>query len=74
MGTYTTEVATPRDAQRVFDAHPISSGDGRCLTCRVEGPCGLRRAALIVLSAAGALPRRQPGATRPALVGLRRIA
>jgi len=61
------------DDQRVIDSHPISSGDGQCITCGVEGPCAPRYAALHRLARRRRLPRRQPGATRPELIGARRV-
>jgi hypothetical protein len=74
MGVYTSDApATPADAQRMVDAHPVSSGDGRCQECAVVGPCVARVVALSVLAQHRQLPRRRAGATRPELIGLRRV-
>jgi len=59
-------------AQAVIFAHPTGLA-GRCLACLAEGPCPAKRAALADLASRGVLPRRWPGATRPDLVGLRRV-
>jgi hypothetical protein len=58
------------DAQADFDAHVVSSGDGRCVTC-AGSPCSGQGHALRVLAGYGQLPRRRPGATEPERVGLR---
>jgi hypothetical protein len=60
-------------AQRLLDDHAVSSVDGRCRRCLVEGPCDHRRTALRVFGRYGCLPRRWPGATRPDLVNVRRV-
>ncbi|MCI0689264.1 MAG: hypothetical protein L0Y54_18830 [Sporichthyaceae bacterium] len=58
--------------QGVLDAHPVSSGTGRCVICGVE-VCPSRLEALQALAALQQLPRRAPGATRPELIGARRV-
>ncbi|MDR7278691.1 hypothetical protein [Catenuloplanes atrovinosus] len=62
-----------REAQRQLDRHTDLANDGRCPVCDLEGPCPLRRAALRVFGRYSRLPSRQPGATRPQLIGLRRV-
>lgn len=57
-------------AQAEFDAHTVSSGDGRCLSC-FDSPCPGQAGALRILAQYGQLPRRRPGATRPDRIGLR---
>ena len=64
---------TPADAQRVLDAHPLSAASGRCLRCDTEGECWLRVVALRTFAQHRLLPRRRPGATRPELIGARRV-
>jgi hypothetical protein len=61
-------------AQSTLDAHPISLRDGRCITCGAEGGCVEREEAARIFARYGVLPRRCPGATRPELVGARRLA
>jgi hypothetical protein len=74
MSTYTsTARRTIEQIQAVVDHHPISSADGRCVVCEVEGPCWPRHDALRALAAWHQLPRRRPGATRPQLIGARRV-
>lgn len=74
MALYSTAAATKPEAdQAVIDTHPISSGDGRCVQCQVEGPCAPRYAALVRLANQRRLPRRRPGATKPELIGARRV-
>ena len=73
MGVYMSQaLPTPADAHRILDDHPISAADGRCVRCRVEG-CHLRTVALEALARHGMLPRRRCGATRPELIGARRV-
>ena len=62
-----------REAQRQLDRHTDLSNDGRCPVCELEGPCPLRRAALRVFGRYSRLPARRPGATRPQLIGLRKV-
>lgn len=57
----------------VGDHMPVAATD-RCGRCGVRSPCGPLAAALRLLAAAGLLPRRRPGATRPERTGARRMA
>ncbi|MFI9638957.1 hypothetical protein ACIG87_02655 [Micromonospora sp. NPDC051925] len=59
-------------AQAMLDRHAVSSGDGLCVECRVLGPCRVNEAAAKVFRLSARLPRRQPGATRPELMGVGR--
>jgi hypothetical protein len=61
------------EAQHIIDRHVTSSADGRCLECQVTAPCPVREMAVAIFSRSSRLPRRVPGATRPELVGARRI-
>ena len=61
------------EAQSALDRHVTSSGTGRCLLCEEYGPCSKREAAIRVMSRYLWLPSRTPGATRPELVGARRV-
>jgi hypothetical protein len=73
VATYTSEAPpTPADAQRVVDSHAVSI-DGRCVCCGGHGGCWLRVTALHVLATADRLPRRRRGASRPELIGARRV-
>jgi hypothetical protein len=60
-------------AQRTLDTHITSSATGRCLACGSFGPCYKRETAVVIFSRTLRLPRRLPGATRPELVGARRV-
>src|SRR3712207_6549431 len=60
-------------AQVMLERHAVSSADGLCLACGVPGPCPERDAASAVFRLSLRLPRRVPGATRPELVGARRV-
>jgi hypothetical protein len=62
------------EAQHVLDTHVTSSATGRCLACESLGPCYKRESAVVVFSRTLLLPRRQPGATRPELIGARLLA
>jgi hypothetical protein len=62
------------DAQRTLDSHITSSATGRCLACGSFGPCVRRESAVQVFSRTLRLPLRRPGATRPELVGARRVS
>jgi hypothetical protein len=74
VATYTSATRQQLDhVQGVVDVHAISSADGRCVRCAVEGPCLALRDALYVLATWHQLPRRRAGATRPELVGARRV-
>jgi hypothetical protein len=61
------------ELQNFLDLHAISSADGRCVRCKVEGPCEARAGALRELGARHQLPRRRAGATRPELIGARKV-
>ena len=61
------------ELQRILDQHTIA-GDGRCLACHGMGPCGTRSEALSVIATREELPNRRPGASRPELLGMRRVA
>jgi hypothetical protein len=74
--TATTYYATTADAQlahaqHTLDTHVTSSTTGRCLACGSLGPCYKRENAVVIFSRTLRLPRRQPMATRPDLVGTR---
>ncbi|GLY04994.1 hypothetical protein [Actinoplanes sp. NBRC 101535] len=56
-------------AQEILDEHVTSSATGRCLACGSFGPCRRRENAAVIFSRTLRLPTRQPGATRPELVG-----
>ncbi|GAB1693276.1 hypothetical protein KRM28CT15_50790 [Krasilnikovia sp. M28-CT-15] len=75
MTTYLASSA--RDAiSAAFDTintHATLSSTGLCRTCQTEGPCDRWLEAERHLHDLGLLPQRQPGATRPDLVGVRRI-
>ena len=61
------------EAQALLDEHVTSSATGRCLACDSLGPCWRRENAVVVFSRTLRLPTRQPGATRPELVGAVRV-
>lgn len=61
-------------AQAALEQHAVSSADGLCITCAVPGPCTEYETAAKVFMLSPRLPRRVPGATRPELVGTRRVA
>jgi hypothetical protein len=60
------------EAQRTLDTHTVSS-TGFCLACQILGPCQPRGLAESIFYRALRLPRRYPGATRPELLGARRV-
>jgi hypothetical protein len=60
-------------AQAALERHAVSSADGLCVVCKVAGPCAEHEAAAKVFMLSARLPRRRPGATRPELVGARRV-
>ncbi len=60
-------------AQAVLDRHVTSSADGLCIACGAPGECALRESAMAVFYRFLRLPRRIPGASRPRLVGARRV-
>ncbi|MDR6316045.1 hypothetical protein [Actinoplanes couchii] len=62
-----------KDAQAILDEHVTSSATGRCLACGSYGPCWRRENAVVIFSRTLRLPARQPGATRPELVGAVRV-
>ena len=61
-------------AQRTIDDHPLTMADGTCQRCHVPGPCAALVTASKVFARYHQLPRRLPGASRPELVGARRVA
>jgi hypothetical protein len=61
------------EAQRTLNSHVTSSATGQCLVCGTYGPCWKRENAVVTFSRTLRLPCRQPGATRPELVGTRRV-
>ncbi|GAA1799293.1 hypothetical protein HC028_16240 [Planosporangium flavigriseum] len=73
MTTYGGERDQLAIAQEVLDRHATSSADGLCIECGVPGPCYRRETAVVIFSRYLRLPRRIPGATRPELVGARRV-
>ena len=75
MSVYRSRVVARdlRAAHADVAVHVVCSGDGRCVECGLPGPCAARVAGLAVLRAAGVLPIRRPGATRPELIGARRV-
>lgn len=60
-------------AQAVLDRHAVCSADGLCIACGVPGPCGAHETAARTFRWSMRLPRRVPGATRPELIGARRV-
>jgi hypothetical protein len=71
---YATSAAEPlARAQQVLDRHVTSSATGRCLECESLGPCGRREGAVAIFARSLRLPVRQPGASRPELVGAVRV-
>jgi hypothetical protein len=62
--------ASPAGAQAALRGH-VAGLDGRCLTCRVAGPCLIYLVSVWVLNQYGCLPRREPGATRADAVARR---
>ena len=72
MGTYHGGQHVDQ-AQQTLERHAVSSADGLCLACRVPGPCVEHEAAVRLFMFSARLPRRVPGATRPELIGARRL-
>jgi len=74
--TYLASVAQTTIARALYEIneHVALSSSGLCRTCQIEGPCVRRSAAERTLRSYNLLPQRQPGATRPELIGLRRIS
>jgi hypothetical protein len=60
-------------AQAILNEHVTSSATGRCLACDSPGPCWRRENAVVIFSRTLRLPTRLPGASRPELVGARRV-
>lgn len=60
-------------AQVNLELHAVSSADGLCVACGIPGPCRTHEQAAAVFALSYRLPRRVPGATRPELVGARRL-
>ncbi len=74
---HTARAALPMElahAQLVLDRHVMVLADGSCLACGTALPCAVRDAAAEVFVRYGRLPHRRPGASRPELVGARRVA
>jgi len=75
VGAAVHAVHSPRqqleEAQAELDAHPTSSADGLCVSCKTLGPCPAHDEAAAVFRRHGRLPLRLPGATRPQLVAAR---
>jgi hypothetical protein len=73
--TYYGETADEKlsEAQALLDEHVTSSATGRCLACDSLGPCWRRENAVVIFSRTLRLPTRLPGASRPELVGARRV-
>ncbi|GAA0476639.1 hypothetical protein Aca07nite_88240 [Actinoplanes capillaceus] len=61
------------EAQAILDEHVTSSATGRCIACNSFGPCWRRENAVGTFSRTLRLPTRQPGASRPELVGAVRV-
>ena len=60
-------------AQATLERHAVSSADGLCVSCRIPGPCTDNETAAQVFTLSCRLPQRVPGATRPELIGARRV-
>ncbi|TDC38827.1 hypothetical protein E1166_17620 [Micromonospora sp. KC213] len=60
-------------AQDALQRHAVSSADGRCVSCGTLGPCREHERAMKVFKLSLRLPKRIPGATRPELIGARRV-
>ncbi|MFC4071934.1 hypothetical protein [Actinoplanes subglobosus] len=69
----TTAQKQLHQAQAILDEHVTSSATGRCLACGSFGPCWRRENAVVIFSRTLRLPLRQPGATRPELIGAVRV-
>jgi hypothetical protein len=61
------------DAQSTLDTHVVVLATGLCLGCGEPGPCPERVRAELVFRHSLRLPRRTPGASRPEIVGARRV-
>lgn len=73
--TYLASAAQTAIARALYEIneHVTLSGSGLCHACQIVGPCARRVAAERTLRSYNFLPQRRPGATRPELIGLRRI-
>jgi hypothetical protein len=60
-------------AQRLLDAHVMALNTGLCRLCGTLDSCDYRDAASATFARYRRLPRRRPGASRPELVGARRL-
>jgi hypothetical protein len=74
-GTYLAGAAVVQldNAQRLLDAHALVLTTGACRLCGTLGTCDYRDAASAIFARYSALPQRRPGASRPELVGARRV-
>jgi hypothetical protein len=73
-GDLATEVCDQlRAAQADLDGHVTACATGLCLACGVAAPCAVSRSASAVFAQWRRLPQRRPGASRPELVGARRV-
>lgn len=71
---YARSAAEPlAEAQQTLDRHVTSSATGRCLECGSLGPCRNREGAVAIFARSLRLPMRQPGASRPELIGAVRV-
>jgi hypothetical protein len=61
------------EAQKTIDEHVISAASGRCIMCDLAVTCPPRESAMGAFARARRLPRRRPGASRPQLIGARRV-
>ena len=73
MTTYDTAEHLLAQAQDVLNWHVTSIANGLCIQCGLPGPCWHRETAAVMFSRYSRLPRRLPGASRPELVGARRV-
>jgi hypothetical protein len=73
--TYFASAAQTTVARALYEIneHVTLSGSGLCRACQAEGPCARRAAAERTLRSYNFLPQRRPCATRPELIGCRRI-
>lgn len=63
MTTYlaSSVLALLDQAQADVERHLAAGWDGRCVACRDEHPCAVRRMAYATFARYGRLPRRRPG-------------
>jgi hypothetical protein len=71
--THEPTAETYREAQIILDRHVTSLATGRCIDCDALGPCYRREAAVSIMARYLWLPLRKPGASRPELIGARRV-